>query len=30
MRTHLHFGRPFVTIGSREGHSDFVACTYLF
>jgi hypothetical protein len=31
MRTHLRFGRTSATtIGAREGHSDFVPCTYLF
>ena len=27
---YLRFSRTSATIGAREGHSDFVPCTYLF
>ena len=30
MRAYLRFGRTSATIDAREGHSDFVPCTYLF
>jgi hypothetical protein len=30
MRAYLRFGRTSATIVAREGHSDFVPCTYLF
>ena len=30
MRAYLRFGQTSATIVAREGHSDFVPCTYLF